>query len=182
MAARQAHRPAEVGAAEKGRSPMQISSRFTVAVHILLCIAYFDGTFKTTSTFIADSVGVNPVIVRKTLGQLKAAGLVEVEAGVGGASLARDPADVTLLDVFRATESVNGSLFSFHEHPNPKCPVGRSIHAALDGELAAAQQALEGQLTQTSLQELIGRIGLAGRIEQGEPAGQAGAEDGVAGV
>ena len=138
---------------------MQISSRFTVAVHILLCIAYFDGTLKTTSTFIAGSVGVNPVIVRKTLGQLKAAGLVEVEAGVGGASLARNSADITLLDVFRATESVNGSLFSFHEHPNLKCPVGR-----------------------TNLRELIGRIGLAGRVEQGEPAGQAGAEDGVAGV
>ena len=87
--------------------------------------------------------------------------------------------------MFRATESVNGSLFSFHEHPNPKCPVGRSIHAALDGELAAAQQALEGQLAQTSLQELIGRIGLSkpnAEDEQGEPAGQAGAEDGVAGV
>ena len=162
---------------------MQISSRFTVAVHILLCIAYFDGTFKTTSTFIAGSVGVNPVIVRKTLGQLKAAGLVEVEAGVGGASLARDPADVTLLDVFRATESVNGSLFSFHEHPTPKCPVGRSIHAALDGELAAAQQALEGQLAQTSLQELIGRIGLGEPNAQGGPteaARQTGTEDGTA--
>ena len=145
---------------------MQISSRFTVAVHILLCIAYFDGTFKTTSTFIAGSVG-----------------LVEVEAGVGGASLARDPADVTLLDVFRATESVNGSLFSFHEHPNPKCPVGRSIHAALDGELAAAQQALEGQLAQTSLQELIGRIGLGEPNAQGGPteaARQTGTEDGTA--
>lgn len=161
---------------------MQISSRFTVAVHTLLCIAYFDGMFKTTSTFIAGSVGVNPVIVRKTLGQLKAAGLVEVEAGVGGASLARDPADVTLLDVFRATESVNGSLFSFHEHPNPKCPVGRSIHAVLDDELAAAQQALEKRLAQTSLRELIERVEPAERVEQGELAGQAGTEDGTAGV
>ncbi len=152
---------------------MQISSRFTVAVHILLCIAYFDGTLKTTSTFIAGSVGVNPVIVRKTLGQLKAAGLVEVEAGVGGASLARNSADITLLDVFRATESVNGSLFSFHEHPNPKCPVGRSIHAALDGELAAAQQALEARLAQTNLRDLIERVRL-GEPNAGD--GQNGAE------
>ena len=149
---------------------MQISSRFTIAVHILLCIAYFDGTFKTTSTFIAGSVGVNPVIVRKTLSQLKAAGLVEVEAGVGGASLVRDPADVTLLDVFRATESVNGSLFGFHEHPNPKCPVGRSIHSVLDGELAAAQQALEDRLAKTSLQELIGRVEPTGQSTQGGQA------------
>lgn len=153
---------------------MQISSRFTVAVHILLCIAYFDGTLKTTSAFIAGSVGVNPVIVRKTLGQLKAAGLVEVEAGVGGASLVRDPADVTLLDVFHATESVSGNLFSFHEHPNLKCPVGRSIHAVLDDELAAAQQALEERLAQTSLRELIGRVGLAEPNAEDEQSGAGG--------
>ena len=69
---------------------MQFSSRLPVATHILLCIAVFDGQYKTRSAFLAGSVGVNPVVVRNTLGQLKAAGLVNVEAGVGGASLAKD--------------------------------------------------------------------------------------------
>mgnify|MGYP002627072790 CR=1 FL=1 len=59
---------------------MQFSTRLPVAVHILLCIDVFEGQYKTTSTFLADSVGVNPVIVRNTLGQLKTAGLVRVEA------------------------------------------------------------------------------------------------------
>ena len=67
---------------------MQISSRFTIAVHTLLCIARFSGSQKVTSAFIAGSVNVNPVVIRRTLGQLKEAGIVLVEAGVGGATLA----------------------------------------------------------------------------------------------
>ena len=125
---------------------VQISSRFTVALHTLLCIVYFSGSYKLTSSFIASSVGVNPVIIRNVLGKLKEAGIVEVEAGVGGASLVRDPREVTLLDVFNAVESVDGQLFAFHVAPNPACPVGKRIHPVLDGELAAAQQALESHL------------------------------------
>lgn len=38
---------------------------------------------KKTSDFMAGSIGTNPVIVRKILQQLKAAGLVEVSRGTG---------------------------------------------------------------------------------------------------
>lgn len=76
---------------------MQFSSRLPIAVHILLAIVEFEGKEKTTSTFLAGSVNVNPVIIRNTLGQLKAAGLVTVKAGEGGASLAKEPGDITLL-------------------------------------------------------------------------------------
>ena len=133
---------------------MQFSTRLPVACHILLCIAIFDGQYKTTSTFLADSVGINPVIVRNTLGQLKVAGLVRVEAGVGGASLAKDPKDVTLLDVFRAVEEKE-DLFHFHENPNPNCPVGRNVHAVLSGQLRAVNDAMERQLQSVTLQMLI---------------------------
>ena len=51
---------------------MQIPSRFTIAVHILTLIAQNKGNeTKLTSDFMAGSVGVNPVIIRKTLSQLK---------------------------------------------------------------------------------------------------------------
>ena len=63
---------------------MQISSRFTMAVHTLLCIDFFGKTEKVTSDFIAGSVGTNPVIIRKLLIQLKAAGLIQVKRGTGG--------------------------------------------------------------------------------------------------
>lgn len=137
---------------------MQISSRFTIAVHTLLCVACFSAEHKVTSTFIASSVNVNPVVIRRTLGQLKEAGLVTVEAGVGGTSLARPAEKITLLDVFRAVDCVSGDLFSFHPNPNPECPVGRNIHAVVDGELLAAQEALENRLAQTTLADLIARM------------------------
>ena len=49
---------------------MQISSRFTVAVHIFACIHTFGGERKVTSEFLAMSTNVNPVIIRKILSQL----------------------------------------------------------------------------------------------------------------
>ena len=53
---------------------MQISSRFTIAVHIFSCIDTFEKDTKITSDFLAESVNVNPVIIRKILSQLRNAG------------------------------------------------------------------------------------------------------------
>lgn len=137
---------------------MQISTRFTMAVHTLLCIRHFDGEQRTTSKFIAGSVNANPVVIRRILVQLKDAGLISVDSGVGGAHLARPSADITLLDVFDAVESVEGDLFNFHADPDIECPVGRNVHAVLDDELASAQKALEDRLAQTTLQDLADKL------------------------
>lgn len=134
---------------------MKITSRFTVAVHTLLAIKTFNDEYKTTSDFIAASVNVNPVVIRRVLGQLKEAGLVEVARGTGGVQITKPLEDITLFDVYKAVECVEeGSLFHFHENPNPNCPVGKNIHAVLDGHLQAAQCALEQSLKQTRLSEL----------------------------
>ena len=122
---------------------MQISSRFTLAVHIFACIDTFKDEYKITSDFLAGSTNVNPVIVRKILGQLKAAGLVEVARGTGGASISKPLNEITFLDIYKAVECVdNGELFHFHENPNTKCPVGRNIHFILDDKLKQVQDAI----------------------------------------
>lgn len=46
---------------------MQITSRFTIAVHIITAIDYFKDTEKVTSNFLAGSVGTNPVIIRTVM-------------------------------------------------------------------------------------------------------------------
>ena len=136
-------------------SPLStLNGNALVAAHILMCIGYFQGKEKLTSDFLAGSVNVNPVVVRNILGKLKKAGLVKVEAGIGGASLARDPADITLLDVFNAVET-DTDLFHFHENPNVDCPVGRNIHKAMDVRLEAAQAALENELKSTTLAQVV---------------------------
>lgn len=137
---------------------MKITSKFTIAVHTLLVIDMFGKENKVTSDFIAASVRVNPVIIRRTLLSLKAAGMVEVKAGSGGASLIKAPKDITLLDVYRAVDAVentDGGIFRFHENPNPACPVGRNIHTVLDGHLSSAQRALEDKLQKVTLADLI---------------------------
>lgn len=133
---------------------MKIASRFTVAVHTLLVIHTFGKEQKTTSDFIAASVQVNPVIIRRTLLSLKAAGMIEVKAGSGGATIVRDLKDITLYDVYRAVDSVEGDIFHFHENPNPTCPVGKNIHAVLDTHLADAQAAMENELKKVTLFDL----------------------------
>ena len=133
---------------------MQFSSRFTIAVHILLAVNEFDGQCKTTSFFLGNSVNVNPVIIRKTLGQLKDAGLVTVEAGVGGAALAKEPKKITLWDIFCAVEDKKEDLFHFHD-PNPDCPVGGNIHAVMDGRLKKFKRTLQKDLDDETLQDLI---------------------------
>ena len=61
---------------------MQISSRFTMAIHMFACIDAFSDQ-KMTSDFMAASIGTNPVIIGKLLQQLKAAGIIEVSRGTG---------------------------------------------------------------------------------------------------
>lgn len=134
---------------------MQISSRFTLAVHILACIDTFKDEYKVTSDFLAGSTNVNPVIVRKILGQLKAAGLVAVARGSGGAAISKPLGQITFLDIYRAVECVDhGELFHFHENPNADCPVGRNIHLVLDDKLRRVQEAMEKELASITLEEV----------------------------
>ncbi|RGS79076.1 Rrf2 family transcriptional regulator [Ruminococcus bromii] len=134
---------------------MQISSRFTLAIHIIACIETFKNEYKVTSDFLAGSTNVNPVIVRKILGQLKSAGIVEVARGSGGAVLSKPLDRITFLDIYKAVECVeNGELFHFHENPNQKCPVGRNIHTVLDNRLDKVQQAMENELKKITLADI----------------------------
>ena len=135
---------------------MQITSKFTAAVHILTCISVFDGQMRVTSDVLAGSTGVNAVIVRNVLGQLRNAGIVETRQGSGGAHLAKALDEITLYDIYKAVDCIDDEgLFHFHENPNVDCPVGRNIHKAMDGRLKAAQAALENELKSTTLAQVV---------------------------
>lgn len=134
---------------------MQISSRFTIAIHVFACIDAFEKERKITSDFLASSVNVNPVIIRKLLLQLKAAGLVNVQRGSGGTSIAKPLDEITFLDVYHAVECVeHGELFHFHEHSNQECPVGRNIHHILDSKLERVQAAMEHEMAQITIADV----------------------------
>ena len=136
---------------------MAANSRLTIAVHALawLALAQRRGRNSLTSDQVAASVNTNPVIIRRSLGDLRMAGLVSVRHGTGaGWSLARRPEDITLLDVYDAVEPK--PLFAMHHtEPNLECPVGRGIRPALHRVYSAAAQALRGELGGTSIADVL---------------------------
>lgn len=135
---------------------MQISSRFTKAIHVLICIEKFKDDRKVTSEFLASSVNVNPVVIRRLLQQLKAVNLVKVARGSGGAVIAKPLCEISLLDVYHAVECVEeGKLFHFHENPNELCPVGRNIEKILNPKLESIQLAMEKEMNSITLADIM---------------------------
>lgn len=139
---------------------MQISSRFTIAIHMLACMNVFQDEYKITSDFLASSIHVNPVIIRKILSQLKDAGLIEVKRGPGGAALAKPLNEITFFDVYQSVDCIEDhTLFHFHENPDPDCPVGKNIHRVLDDKLLRIQGAMEQELKVITLADVDSDLG-----------------------
>jgi DNA-binding IscR family transcriptional regulator len=134
---------------------MSISSRFSVGIHILALIDLNkDGI--SSSEYLAGSVNTNPAVIRKIMGMLKKAGLVEVHPGIAGAKLAKDLSEITLLDVYKAVNVVKeNELFSVHEEPNPACTVGRNIQDTIGPLFTSAQLALENTLRNVTLEDVV---------------------------
>lgn len=137
---------------------MTISSRFAVAIHALSLLELNkDGI--NTSDYIAGSVNTNPVVIRRILGMLSKAGIVQVRPGVAGTKLVRPALELTLLDIYRAVEVVEeDALFSIHEKPNPNCPVGKHIQESIEPVFSAAQTAMEQTLAKVTLQDIVGKM------------------------
>ena len=135
---------------------MQVSSRFTIALHMLTALAVFQDQMTMSSSILASSVNVNPVEIRRIMLQLSDAGFINVKKGRGGITLAKAPEEITLLDVFNAVEALeNGELFHFHEKPNPECPVGRNIHSMLDPKLKEIQTSMEETMQRYTLADVV---------------------------
>ena len=154
----------------------------TTAVHVLTWIA-FDrrGTDKevATSQRIASSVNTNPVVVRRILGELRDAGLVRAVRGRGGGwVLTRDPAEITLLDVYKALGSE--PIFGMHAAPpDAECYVGHGIVSTLGEVYDEAARKMEQVLAGTSIREML-RRSLADFPELWESQGFAPVDEGRA--
>ncbi|WP_103603798.1 Rrf2 family transcriptional regulator [Campylobacter concisus] len=135
---------------------MQVGIKFSTAIHVVLAACFFKDE-KVTSEFIAGSINTNPVIVRRLLGTLKAAGLVNVVAGVGGVSLAKEPKDITLLQIFNAVNDKE-KLFKIHSDSPKACPLGSKIEGLLTNYFLKAQEALESELRSITLQDLLDEL------------------------
>ncbi len=134
--------------------PVRTSCRFAVAVHVLAVLAYKEGE-AVTSALLASSVNTNPVVIRRLLLLLQAAGFIETRKGAGaGSRLSRAPGRVTLAEIYQAVETEE-PFASHSKQPNKACPVGNCIQAALEKIFAAAEAALQQELAKTSLADIL---------------------------
>jgi Rrf2 family protein len=132
---------------------MSGNSRFAVSVHILAYLTYQQGR-AVPSAEIAGSVDTNPVVIRRLLSALVKSRLVTAQKGAaGGFALASAPANISLLDVYRAVEPKPSHGMN-HFAPNHRCPVGAKIEAILESVFFKAQSGMEAELARTTLADL----------------------------
>lgn len=131
-----------------------MSSRVAVAVHVLAILTWKRGE-PVSSQQLAHSVNTNPVVVRRIVGALRRAGLVEVQPGAaGGALLARGPEEITLLEVYRSVED-GEELFAMHPQPPCQdCGVGANIQGALAEVFGDARTAMEAVLDRVTVADV----------------------------
>ena len=131
-----------------------ISSRVAVAVHVLAYMAW-KRSEAVTSERIAASVNTNPVVIRRTLGQLRRAGLVTVQRGNGaGWSLARPLDAIPLLSVYQAVAP--DEIFALHPStPSQACPIGRGIQPVLRQVYGGVEQAVREELARTTVASVL---------------------------
>ena len=128
-----------------------------MAVHVLSLMAWADEE-PLKSEQVAESVNTNPVVIRRMLCELAEAKLVVSQSGaMGGSKLARQPEQITLLDIYQAVES--RGVFSLHRHPpNRHCPVGVNIGPVLNQVLDEVDSAVEGVLAHITIKDVVSRL------------------------
>ncbi len=133
--------------------PYSTNTQFAVGVHMLTLLAD-GGPEPLSSEEMAGSADANPVYVRRVLGRLREAGMVASRPGVGGGwVLVRDPADITLGDVWRAIQS-DDRLLGLHQ-VNPRCDVGQAIQRHLAAVDRRASAAVQSELDQITVAEML---------------------------
>ncbi|NBB11216.1 Rrf2 family transcriptional regulator [Pseudomonas sp. SLFW] len=131
---------------------MRNDSRLSRMLHILVHMARHNG--PVTSDRIAEMLGTNPVVVRRTMSGLRDAGYVHSEKGHGGGwVITCDLEQVTLLDIYNAVGEP--SLFAIgNERSNPDCMIEQVVNLAVDEALREAESVLVERFRSVSLGEL----------------------------
>lgn len=126
--------------------------RFAISMHILTLLSKNEGEWLS-SDFIASSININPVLVRKEISNLRKHHiLISKEGKNGGSMLARQPQEIFISDIYKAVTShtvLGNSLAA----PNPKCPVGQQINERLYALGNEAEKILIGTLSTKTLAE-----------------------------
>lgn len=134
------------------------NTRFATAVHIMTLLAESPQEWLT-SEWMAGSININPVVVRKELGVLRAAGLVTSRQGKeGGSQLARSAELINISEIYSAVKNTE-VLGKKNQNPNPACTVGKEINNHLNTLFSETEKLVIQFLGDKSLQEFCDQFG-----------------------
>lgn len=134
-----------------------LSGKFAITLHILTLLSKFPDQYLS-SEFLAGSMNLHPVLVRKEIANLKKHNIVESKEGKnGGTKLLIPSKDITLDMIFKFTfEKV--SLGFSKKDPNPDCPVGKQINQNLQLLYDSINDKISNQLNSISLLDFTNKF------------------------
>lgn len=135
---------------------MKYSVKLSHAVHIMVFIHTAQG-LPVTSDKIAESIHTNPGCVRQIMSLLRKSDLLKSITGHPRPELARNPEEISLLDVYKAVEG-DKPLLHLDTHTNPECGVGVNIQLALQEFYDKVQKDAEDSMAGISLADIIERF------------------------
>lgn len=130
--------------------------RFATSLHILLLLDHIEDELLS-SEFIASSININPVLVRKEMSNLRNHGLLESKEGKGGGSkLAKPASKIFLSDVYKAIREE--PLLGRSNNPNPQCEIGKQINLHITHLYKEAEEVLIDSLAKITLEDFARRF------------------------
>ena len=128
---------------------MKANSQLSLALHALGHLAASERALSSAE--LAECAGTNPVVIRRALGVLREAGLVEAERGrSGGWSLGRAPGAITLADIHAALAGPAPARAPAHD-----CRIAGTLRERLDAALTRADASMRRELDRTTLADLV---------------------------
>ncbi|MBB6372332.1 Rrf2 family transcriptional regulator [Chryseobacterium shigense] len=107
------------------------NTRFATAIHIMTLLAKSPQEWLT-SEWMAGSININPVMVRKEISVLREVGLIVSRQGKeGGSQLAKSAEQISISEIYRAVKNTE-VLGKKNQNPNPACSVGKEINNHLN--------------------------------------------------
>lgn len=134
-----------------------INTRLAIGIHILAFVECVPEKDTLNSEIIAESIGTNPVVVRRMSSALKKAGLLQSISIKKGLMLSKKPENITLYEILKAVDPSN-ELFGIHQSVNPQCTYGLSIVKVIEDEFKTVQLELEENLKTKTLNDLMNKV------------------------
>lgn len=114
--------------------------KFATYIHILTLLATQKETYLS-SEYIASSINIHPVIIRKALAELRDHGFLENKEGKAGGSRLTLPAKkIKLSEIYKLVNDI--PALGKANTPNPDCPVGKQINKHLSELYTEAEHKL----------------------------------------